>query len=235
VIDAARYGGPRDELPPASYRLAYNPENDRHAHTFCMCPGGMVVPASAQPGHVVVNGMSFAARRAFWANSAVIVEVRPEDYGGEGPLAGYAFQDRIERACFAFTGDTERAPAQRVSDLLAGRASTDLPRVSYPLGVVPCDLREVLPDFIVEGMKKAILSFDKEVPGFAGEGGVLIAPETRTTSPVRFLRKESGESTTLPGLFPIGEGAGHGGGIVSCALDGLRVGRALATQGALLA
>ncbi len=230
VIDAARYGGARDELPPASYRLAFNPENDRHAHTFCMCPGGMVVPASAQPGRVVVNGMSFAARRAFWANSAVIVEVRPEDYGGEGPLAGYAFQDKIEKACFERSGNTERAPAQRVSDLLAGRPSVDLPRVSYPLGAVPCGLREVLPDFIVEGMKRAVLAFEKEVPGFAGADAVLIAPETRTTSPVRFHRTEDGEAIGLKGLFPIGEGAGHGGGIVSCALDGLRVGRSLAAR-----
>lgn len=227
LVDAARYGRDRGELPPATYRLAYNPDAGRKAHTFCMCPGGMVVPATNHEGRVVVNGMSFSARRAFWANSAVIVEVTPEDYGGEGPLAGYAFQDRIERACFEAAGATYRAPAQRVVDLLAGRASTDLPRTSYPQGVTPTDLRGVLPDLVLDGMIAAILEFEHRIPGFAGPDAVLIAPETRTTSPVRFLRREDGEATTLAGLYPAGEGAGYGGGIVSCALDGMRVARGI--------
>lgn len=229
LIDTARYGE-RGDLPAATYRLSYNREGGRKAHTFCMCPGGMVVPATNHPARVVVNGMSFAARRAFWANSAVIVEVRPEDYGSEDPLAGYAWQDAIERACFEAAGGDYRAPAQRVVDLLAGRPSVDLPRTSYPQGVTPVDLRTVLPPFVMEGMIAAIRHFEREIPGFAGPEAVLIAPETRTTSPVRFERDEHGCATAVDDLYPAGEGAGYGGGIVSCALDGFRIARHLASQ-----
>ncbi|MCB9676537.1 MAG: FAD-dependent monooxygenase [Alphaproteobacteria bacterium] len=228
LIDTGRYKVARGELPPASYRLAHNPEEGRKAHTFCMCPGGMVVPASNHPDRVVVNGMSFAARRAMWANSAVIVEVHPEDYGDTDPMAGFRWQDAIERRCFEVSGDY-RAPAQRVSDLLAGRPSTDLPKSSFPMGLVPVDLREVLPGFVVDGMVEAIRCFDREIPGFAGEDAVLIAPETRTTSPIRFERDERGCSTTVEGLYPVGEGAGYAGGIISSALDGMRAARSIAS------
>ncbi len=225
-VDRVRYRGERGELPPASYRLAHNPAEGRRAHTFCMCPGGMVVHASNHPDRVVVNGMSFAARRARWANSAVIVEVGVDDYGASDPMAGFRWQDAIERACFVHTGGY-RAPAQRVVDLLQGRASQSVPSTSYPLGVVPTDLRAVLPAEVVEGMVAAIRHFDTILPGFAGEEAVLIAPETRTTSPVRFERDERRCSTTVEGLYPIGEGAGYGGGIISSALDGLRAARAI--------
>ncbi len=227
VIDAARYPGGRGELPPASYRLADDRENERAAYTFCMCPGGMVVPAQEQPGRVVVNGMSFAARRAMWANSALIVQVGPEDYDGTDPLAGVRFQDAIEQRAFAVAGGGYAAPAQRVSDFLAGRPSVDLPRMSYPFGGVPCDLAEVLPKPVVEGMRRAILEFDKEIEGFAGSEGVLIAPETRTTAPLRFLRGADLQSPSLAGLLPVGEGAGWAGGIVSAALDGFRAAEAV--------
>lgn len=227
LIDAATYGAERGDLPAASYRLAHNPEAGPVARTFCMCPGGMVVPANDGPGHVVVNGMSFAARRASWANSAVIVEVPPEAYGAADPMAGFRWQDGIEQAAFAAGGGTYAAPAQRVADFLADRPSADLPRTSYPLGVVSTDLRTVLPPLVVEGMKAALVAFDRKLPGFAGPDAVLIAPETRTTSPVRFLRGEDQQSATLPGLYPIGEGAGYAGGIVSSALDGLRAARAI--------
>lgn len=225
LIDEGRYHKPRGDLPPASYRLAHQPDVGRRAHTFCMCPGGMVVPASNHLGRAVVNGMSFAARRARFANSAIIVEVRPEDYGATDPMAGFRWQDAIEQACFEAAGD-ERAPAQRFVDLLAGRASTEVPASSYPMGLVPVDLRKLLPPFVIDGMIEAILDFDKQIPGFAGEDAVLIAPETRTTSPVRFERDER-QCSTVPGLFPIGEGAGYAGGIVSSALDGLRAARAI--------
>jgi uncharacterized FAD-dependent dehydrogenase len=202
----------------------------RAAYTFCMCPGGMVVPAQEQGGLGVVNGMSFAARRAMWANSALIVQVGPQDYGADDPMAGVRFQEVIERKAWALVqeraGDDANvrylAPMQRVSDFLAGRPSVDLPRTSYPFGGVACDLAEVLPAAVVRGMKRAIRRFDKEIPGFAGPEGVLIAPETRTTSPVRFLRGEDLQSASLRGLLPCGEGAGWAGGIVSAALDGFR-------------
>lgn len=226
LIDAARYPSGRGDLPPASYRLADDRPGGRSAYTFCMCPGGMVVPAGHQDGQVVVNGMSFAARRAMWANAALIVQVGVEDYGASDPMAGVRFQAGIEEAC-ARLADGRKAPAQRVVDLLEGRASVDLPRVSYPLGVVPGDLRALLPGPVVEGMKRALVRFNAEIPGYAGPEGVLIAPETRTTSPVRFVRGEDLESVSLPGLYPSGEGAGFAGGIISAALDGLRVAQAI--------
>jgi hypothetical protein len=223
LVDAGRYHTEeRGDLPPASYRLSWNPEGARSAHTFCMCPGGMVVPASNHAERLVVNGMSFAARRAFWANSAVIVEVRPEDYGADDPMAGFRWQDSIEAACFQAAGANYAAPAQRVVDLLAGRVSDDLPKTSFPMGVASVDLRTVLPDFILDGMIAAIEEFERKIPGFAGPEALLIAPETRTTSPLRFLRDGRQCSTTVAGLFPTGEGSGYGGGIISCALDGIR-------------
>ena len=236
LIDQARYGREdRGGLPAASYRLAFTPKSGRAAHTFCMCPGGMVVPANNQAERVVVNGMSFAARRAFWANSAVIVHVGVEDFvrdlgvqGTPDPLIGFAWQDAIEARAFAVAGEDYRAPAQRVTDLLRGRASADLPRVSYPFGVTSAPMSEVFPTYLVEGLQRAVRAFDADIPGFAGADGVLIAPETRTTSPVRFLRDEAQCSVSVDGLFPIGEGAGHAGGIVSSALDGLRAARAIA-------
>lgn len=187
------------------------------------------MPASNHAERVVVNGMSFAARRAFWANSAVIVEVRPEDYGATDPMAGYRWQDAIERACFEAAGGTYQAPAQRYEDLVAGRVSADLPRSSFPMGLASVDLRTVLPPFIIEGMIDAIESWNKKIPGFAGPDALLIAPETRTTAPLRFLR-DGQESTTVRGLYPTGEGSGYGGGIISCALDGIRAARAILQQ-----
>ena len=230
LIDAGRYGHPRgarpEALPPASYRLAYNPPSGRSSYTFCMCPGGMVVPANHATEQVVVNGMSFAARRAVWANSAVIVQVYPEDYPGTDPEAGLRFQAAIEAAAWQSTGGAG-APAQRADDFLEDRLSTELPRTSYPMGVVPVDLRRVLPPAVIVGMKQAIREFDHKVPGFAGPEGVLIAPETRTTSPLRFVRGEDLQSTSLGGLYPVGEGAGYAGGIISAALDGHRAAEAV--------
>ncbi len=225
IIDEARYGTERGDLPAASYRLTSNPRGRnpaRRAHTFCMCPGGTVVSATNHAERVVVNGMSYSKRQAFWANSAVIVEVRPEDYPGTDALAGARFQDAIEARAFVAGGGAFQAPAQRVEDLLAGRASATLPRTSYTRGVAPSDLREVLPAPLVEGLVAAVRHFDRQIPGFAGPDGVLIAPETRTTTPLRFLRGEDRVSTTLADLLPVGEGAGYAGGIVSAALDGYR-------------
>ena len=229
LIDRSRYGQERGAFPPASYRLRSNPKPTskravaaRSAHTFCMCPGGTVVPASNHPGRVVVNGMSYSKRQAFHANSAVIVPVEVDDFGGVDPLAGMRFQDDIEAKAYTIGGGDFRAPAQRVSDFLEDRASLDLPKTSYILGTTPCDLRDVLPEFIIDGMKAALYHFDQRISGFAGSQGVLIAPETRTTAPLRFLRDEAMYSTTVADLMPIGEGAGYAGGIISAALEGYR-------------
>jgi uncharacterized FAD-dependent dehydrogenase len=225
MVDLARYGTERGELPPASYRLVSRPPerlNLRGAHTFCMCPGGTVVGASNEPGRVVVNGMSYSGRRAWWANSAIIVEVTPEDFPGTDPLAGVRFQDAIERAAFELGGGDFRAPAQRVVDFLAGRPSDDLPRTSYPQGCTPTDLTGLFPEPIRQGLAGAIEFFERQIKGFSGPEGVLIAPETRTTAPLRFLRGDDLCSPGLDGLMPVGEGAGYAGGITSAALDGFR-------------
>jgi uncharacterized FAD-dependent dehydrogenase len=228
LIDAGRYGGPRGELPPASSRLSSQPrDGSRPGHTFCMCPGGTIVAASNHPGRVVVNGMSYSGRRAWWANSAIIVEVRPEDWGSADPLAGMRYQDEIERRAYTLGGGDFMAPAQRVEDFLLDRPSAELPRSSYTNGVTAIDLREVLPAPIIAGMKAAIRHFDRQIPGFAGPEGILVAPETRTTAPLRFERGPDFHSPTLPGLMPVGEGAGYAGGIVSAALDGLQAASAL--------
>jgi uncharacterized FAD-dependent dehydrogenase len=192
-----------------------------------MCPGGTVVPATNHPDRVVVNGMSYSKRQAFHANSAVIIPVEVNDFDGTDPLAGMRFQDQIEARAYAVGGGNFRAPAQRVSDFLADRVSADLPKTSYILGTTPADLREVLPEFIVEGMKAALYHFDARINGFAGSEGVLIAPETRTTAPLRFLRDDQMYSTTVADLMPIGEGAGYAGGIISAALEGYRAAQVL--------
>ena len=226
LVDTALYPGGRGALPPSSYRLAHNVPGERSCFTFCMCPGGMVVPAQHEAGTNVVNGLSFASRRAMWANSAVIAQVGPDDYRADDPLAGQRFQEQIERRAYVLSG-SYAAPAQRVDDFLADRESRELPRTSFPFGVVPTELRGLLPEGVIVSMKRAIRTFDQKIPGFAGAQGVLIAPETRTTSPIRFLRGPNMHSPTLPGLIPAGEGAGWGGGIISAAHDGFRVAEAV--------
>jgi uncharacterized FAD-dependent dehydrogenase len=230
LIDLGRYGQVRGEFPPASYRLRSNPRDQRRAHTFCMCPGGTVVAATNHPGRVVVNGMSYSKRQAFFANSAIIVAAELEDYGAADPLAGVRYQDEIERRAFERAGGEFCAPAQRVGDFLAGVLSTDLPKTSHTLGVTSVELSEVLPPPIVEGMKAAIRFWDRKLPGFAGADGVLIAPETRTTAPLRFHRGEDMCAIGLADLMPVGEGAGYAGGIVSAALEGYRAAKVLVAR-----
>lgn len=228
LIDMGRYGKEREELPPASYRLVSNPKSDeiRGAHTFCMCPGGTVVGATSHEERVVVNGMSYSGRKAFWANSAIIVDVKLEDYDADDVWAGIRFQDAIEKKAFHAGGETFQAPAQRVIDFLQKKKSDTLPRSSFPNGIVSHNLWELFPKSIAQGIAEAIRFFDRKIPGFAGPEGLLIAPETRTSAPIRFLRTEQLYSTTLDGLMPIGEGAGYAGGIASAALDGLRAAQA---------
>jgi uncharacterized protein len=226
LIDKGRYGQERKDLPPASYRLVSNPKGDnnvRGAHTFCMCPGGTVVGASNHSGHVVVNGMSYSGRKAYWANSALIVDIQPSDYDGSDPMAGVRFQDAIEQKAFLLGGADFKAPAQRVTDFLEKRPSVDLPRSSYPQGIAPSNLWELFPKEVAEGLAEAIRFFNQKIPGFSGPEGILIAPETRTTAPIRFDRTPGMASVGLPELYPIGEGAGYAGGIASAGLEGFRI------------
>ena len=224
-IDHAQYGAfaGHPALGAASYKLICHTPDGRGVYTFCMCPGGHVIAAASQPGGVVVNGMSFHARDAENSNSALLVGVRTEDFGDDHPLSGMVLQRRIEKAAFTAAGGGFRAPAQRVGDFLAGcetKAFGDI-RPSYRPGVTPADLRAVLPQFIADNLKTGIRAMNTQLAGFAIPDAVLTAPETRSSSPVRVLRNDAGESESVSGLFPAGEGAGYAGGIVSAAVDGI--------------
>ncbi len=225
-IDRAQYG--RDAghpaLPPAEYKLNVPTPDRRGVYTFCMCPGGQVINASSEAGQINVNGMSYHARSGRNANAAVLVGVRPEDFGSDHPLAGVQFQRGIERAAFAATGSL-RAPCQRVGDLLAGRATTALGSVSptYRPGVELGDIRCCLPPFVTDALRGALPQLGRRLHGFDFPDALLTAPETRSSAPVRMLRNERRESP-IGGLYPLGEGAGYAGGIVSAAVDGLCAG-----------
>ena len=225
LIDRSQYGrfAGHPRLKAAPYKLAVHTPDGRGVYTFCMCPGGLVIPAASQPGGVVVNGMSNYARDGENANAAVLVGVRPEDFGDDHPLAGFVWQRSIEQAAFRAGGGDFLAPAQRVGDFLADRASQGFGQVtpSYRPGVTPADLRACLPEFVAENLKLGIRMMDGQLHGFAMEDAVLTGVETRSSSPVRIPRDENGMAE-LEGLFPVGEGAGFAGGIVSAAVDGIR-------------
>ncbi len=234
AIDAIQYGraagNPR--LPAAFYELR-GEGRGRGVYSFCMCPGGWIVPAATEPDGVVVNGMSLSRRDSPFANSGFVVSVEPPDFGpdGDGPLAGVEFQRAIERAAFRAGGGAFRAPAQRLVDFLAGKTSTSLPEASYRPGIVAADLREVFPPFVLEALREGLRGVAARVPGFLDERAQLIGTETRTSAPVRIVRDpETLESPSLRGLYPAGEGAGYAGGIVSAALDGARIANRILTS-----
>ena len=224
-IDRAQYGdfAGHPALSAADYRLAVRPENGRGVYTFCMCPGGTVVAAASEEGGVAVNGMSRFARDAENSNSAVLVGVAPEDFGSNHPLAGVELQRKMEKEAFALGGGDYKAPAQTVGDFLADRASTGFGEVapSYPRGVTPCDLRGCLPPFVAQSLKAGLPLMGKRLRGFDHAEAVLTGVETRSSSPVKMVRDEGGQSP-IRGLFPCGEGAGFAGGITSSAVDGIR-------------
>ena len=224
LIDRARLGdlANRDELTPADYQLvAPGAAAGGDVHTFCMCPGGRVLPAVNEIGTVCTNGGSDRARDSGWANSALVMTVHPELFGG--PADGLAMQERIERACFAAAGGGYAVAAQRVDDFLAGRVTNELPATSSLTGAAACDLNLLLPEFLVRSLHKALPVFDRKIRGFAGGEAVLMAPETRASCPVRILRDPGTRAgLTAENFYPMGEGSGYAGGIVSSAVDGLR-------------
>ena len=226
-IDRAQYGpsAGHPALPPAEYKLNAPTPDGRGVYTFCMCPGGRVINASSEPGGVNVNGMSRHARDGRNANAAVLVGVRPDDFGGEHPLAGVYLQRRIEQAAFRCAGGALRAPCQRVGDFLAGRPSASLGSVAptYLPGVTPGDMRAFLPEFITDDLRLALPKLGQRLKGFDHPDALLTGPETRSSAPVRILRNPRRESA-IAGLYPLGEGAGYAGGIVSAAVDGLCAG-----------
>ncbi len=224
MINKSQYGSFSKYLPAADYKLAVHLENGRSVYTFCMCPGGQVVNASSEEGHLVVNGMSLFARDGENANSALLVNVEPEDFAGDDILSGIDFQQKYEKQAFILGGSSYKAPAQRVGDFLRGVPSKEQNGImpTCPTGVTWCDLKGCLPDFAIESLKKAIPLFDNKIKGFSDENAVLTGVETRSSSPVRILRDELFESS-IKGIYPCGEGAGYAGGIMSAAVDGIRI------------
>ena len=234
LIDEIQYGAAagHPRLPPAFYELTSG-DTDRGVYSFCMCPGGWIVPAATEREGVVVNGMSLSRRDSPFANAGMVVAVSADDFGpaADGPLAGVELQRRVEEAAFHAGGGRFRAPAQRLSDFLAGRPSTTVGASSYRPGLTPADLAQVLPGFVAQALRAGLQRMGTRLPGFLFADAVLVGVETRTSAPVRLLRDPTTlMSPSLAGLYPCGEGAGYAGGIVSAALDGARVAeRILAT------
>lgn len=225
MIDRSQYGGfaGHPALGAADYKLACHLENGRSVYSFCMCPGGVVIAAASEEGGVCVNGMSEFARDAENSNSALLVNVTPDDMPDASPLAGVSLQRQMEQAAFVLGGGEYRAPIQLVGDLLAGRGSTALGDIlpSYRPDTTPCDLRACLPPFVSSALKQALPRFGRQIEGFDRYDAVLTGVETRSSSPVRLLRDDECQST-VRGLYPCGEGAGYAGGITSAAVDGIR-------------
>jgi len=233
-IDDARFGHSAGNpiLGAADYSLSHHCKNGRTVYSFCMCPGGTVVAATSEEGRVATNGMSQYSRNERNANSGIVVGIDPaRDYPGD-PLAGIALQRHWESRAFVAGGSNYKAPAQTLGDFLAGRASTRLGSVipSYLPGVHPTDLAECLPEFAVTAMREALVAFGREIPGYDHPDAVLTGVETRTSSPIRITRGADFQSLNTSGLFPAGEGAGYAGGILSAAVDGIKVAEAVASR-----
>jgi len=226
LINALQYGKwhHHPQLPPAEYFIkASLTDLNRSVYTFCMCPGGSVIACSTFEGNLITNGMSNAARSGAFANSAIVVNVRTDDFSSDGhPLAGLRFRQLWERRAFETGGKNYHAPAQKLTDFLEGRISSTVGPTSFLPGVRSVDLREVLPEFVAHALKRGIKDFDKKMSGFITQDALLIGVETRTSSPVRICRGNDGRSLNIKGLYPCGEGAGYAGGIISSALDGIK-------------
>ena len=220
-VQYGRYAG-HPALPPADYKLAALTKTGRTLYTFCMCPGGEVIPAASCPGGVVTNGMSLHARDGQNANAALLVSVCPDDLSDD-LFAGFRFQNDLEQRAFVMAGGGFKAPAQTVADFLKGQKSGGFGRVrpSYARGVCPSDLSDLLPPVFCETIRDGLAILDGKLSGFAAKDAVLTGPESRSTCPVRILRGDDRQSA-VRGIFPVGEGAGYAGGITSSAMDGIR-------------
>ena len=231
VIDQARFGrnAGNEILGAADYKLVHHCKNGRSVYSFCMCPGGTVVAATSEEKLVVTNGMSQYSRNERNANSAVVVGIDPSDYPG-GPLAGLDFQRQLESKAYVMGGENYNAPAQRVGDFLKGKASKAVGSVepSYTPGITLTDLSSSLPEFCIEALREAIPAFNRKIKGFADEDALLTGVETRTSAPINIKRNEHFQSINTKGLFPGGEGAGYAGGIMSAAIDGIKIAEAMA-------
>ncbi len=232
LIDRIQYGpsAGHPRLPSAEYQLTYRSSKERGVYSFCMCPGGSVIGASSEKEALVTNGMSFFRRDSRWANSALVVSVGKEDFGGEDVLAGMEFQRRWEMKAFRLGGGNFKAPAQGLLDFLQGRAPGSSRETSFRPGITPARMDECLPDFVAESLREAIPFFNRKMPGFSSSESTLIGIETRTSAPARILRGDDYHSQNIHGLFPIGEGSGYAGGIISSALDGIKAAEAVMKQ-----
>ena len=231
-IDRARYGTAAGHplLGPASYALAHKASNGRSVYSFCMCPGGRVVAATSEEGRVVTNGMSQYSRAEFNANSGLVVDINPErDFPG-GPLAGVELQRRLESLAYVAGGSNYHAPGQKVGDFLEQKVGGEFGSIvpSYQPGVKLTDLAECLPPFVLDAIREALPVFGRQMPGYDHPDVVMTGVETRTSSPVRITRGADLQSLGTKGLYPAGEGAGYAGGILSAAVDGIKVAEALA-------
>ncbi len=230
-INELIYGKNYDSrLPSANYHLVTHLPSGRSVYSFCMCPGGTVVGAASKKNRVVTNGMSEYARDGENSNSALLVSVTPEDFPSESPLAGLDFQAKIEKRAFLLGGGAYKAPALRMDDFCAGRAEKKPEGATYPLGVSCASFDEIFPEFITESLRAGIADFDRWLPGFYLPEAVLTAAETRSTSPVRVERRADFEAVGIGGLYPVGEGAGYSGGIVSSAVDGVKCALSVLTE-----
>jgi uncharacterized protein len=234
LIDRIQYHGTRrgDYLPAATYSFVEQ-VHDRGVYSFCMCPGGMVVPAATVPGELVVNGMSPSDRGGRFANSGMVIEIRPGDlpanYKQDEIFAGLHFQEEIEKLCFSMAGNTQFAPSQRLSDFVLGRRSANLPESSYRPGLIESPLHEWMPRFIGSGLQEGLKLIGQKTRGFITNEAIVIGVESRTSSPVRIPRDmETLEHVQIKRLFPCGEGSGYAGGIMSSAVDGERVAEMIA-------
>lgn len=231
LIDCLQYHSPKGRgayLPPAEYSMLTRVDG-RAVYSFCMCPGGVIIPAASAPGEMVVNGMSPSNRGTRWANSGMVVEVLPDDVPGSDPLKMMRFQQEIERSFFEEAGGTQNAPAQRMTDFVAARDSRTLPATSYAPGIHPARIDRLLPEGIASRLQKGFEEFGRKQRGFLTPEAILLGDETRTSAPVRVPRDNATLChTEVVGLYPCGEGAGYAGGIVSAAIDGERCADALA-------
>ena len=231
LIDEIRYHkADMTYLPTASYNVAAQVDG-RGVYSFCMCPGGQIVPSATAKGQTVVNGMSAAARRNRWSNAAIVVEIRQEDipnYSDDNPLCGLDYQKQVEQMTYINGGSCQTAPAQRLTDFVKGRISSSLPETSYVPGIVNSPVHFWLPEFISNRLREGFKQFDKKMRGFLTDEAQVLASETRTSSPVRIVRDEERMcSVTIQNLYPCGEGAGYAGGIVSSAMDGEKAAEAV--------
>jgi hypothetical protein len=238
LIDRIQYGSAtrHPSLPPADYKLADNPKvagEARGVFSFCMCPGGVVVPTPTEPEMQCTNGMSNSHRSSPLANAGIVVAVSPADFaaeGFEGPLAGLAWQRKWERAAYTLGGGGYRAPAQRLSAYLAGRPGAAPGKSSYRPGLAHADLAELYPRHVRDALRAGLRSFERRMHGFVTDEALLIGIESRTSSPCRLVRGVDLQSPPIRGLYPAGEGAGYAGGIVSSAVDGLKVAEAICAE-----